>query len=102
MDAAARDAAEAMRRIAACEGGELDLSGLKHLEALPAELARLTGLQSLDLSECESLTDVSVLAGLTGLQSLDLSWCPSLTDVSVLAGLTGLQSLDLSWCPSLT
>jgi internalin A len=61
----------------------------------------LTGLQSLNLNQCSSLTNVTGLQGLTGLHTLDLSHCGALTDVMGLQGLTGLQSLDLSHCGAL-
>jgi internalin A len=62
----------------------------------------LRELQSLDLSGCQQLSDVSVLSGLSALQSLDLSWCGQLSDVSVLSGLSALQSLDLRRCGQLS
>jgi hypothetical protein len=74
---------------------DAELAGLAHLRGL-------TGLQSLDLSECERVTDAGLahLAGLTGLQSLDLGGCEQgkrVTDAGLahLRGLTGLRSLDL-------
>jgi len=88
------------------------LAGLSSLQTLNlsrcesltdvSSLAGLSGLQTLNLHNCRSLTDVSSLAGLSGLQTLDLRGCGSLTDVSSLAGLSGLQTLHLSWCESLT
>ena len=66
------------------------------------QTGRLTGLQTLNLSRCKALTDLTPLAGLTSLQTLNLSFCTALTDVTPLAGLTGLQTLDLSWCYALT
>ena len=57
---------------------ELDLS-LLALNRLPPELERLTSLQSLDLSWCGQLSDISSLASLTSLQSLDLSGCRQLS-----------------------
>jgi internalin A len=58
-------------------------------------LARLKQLQTLNLSGCEDVTDVTPLAGILGLQDLDLS-CTGVTDLSPLAGLQALQSLNLS------
>jgi internalin A len=80
---------------------ELDLSGLQALNRLPPELERFGSVQSLDLSLCEQLNDLSPLAGLTSLYTLDLSGCEQLNDLSPLAGLTSLQSLNLSWCNQL-
>jgi Leucine-rich repeat (LRR) protein len=65
-------------------------------------LSSLINLQSLDLSNCTSLTDLNVLSGLLNLQSLNLSWCPPKTDISGLSGLLNLRTLDLSSCGSLT
>ena len=60
-------------------------------------MARLTSLQSLNLSYCDPSGDLSPLASLTSLQSLNLWWCAWLSDdLSPLAGLTSLQSLNLS------
>ena len=94
---------EALRSVREAEttgAVELDLSE-PALNRLPRELASLTLLQSLNLSWCEYLSDVSPLAGLTSLQSLDLFWCDRLSDVSPLAGFISLQWLDLSGCEQL-
>ncbi|SRR6266481_6658077 len=82
---------------------KLDLSRLV-LFRLPRELARLTSLQSLNLSECRQLSgDLSPLTSLTSLQSLNLYECTQLSgDLSSLANLTSLQSLDLSNCGQLS
>ncbi|NOT87605.1 MAG: TIR domain-containing protein [Lysobacter sp.] len=58
-------------------------------------IAGLTALQSLNISGCHLLTDISPLAGLTALQSLNISECYRLTDISPLADLASLQSLLL-------
>jgi hypothetical protein len=87
--------AEALRRIRKAEktgAVELDLSGWKNtftelatLNRVPPELARLTWLQSLDLSWCEELSgDLYPLASLTSLQSLNLSGCTQLSGDLVL------------------
>jgi hypothetical protein len=104
---------EALRRIREAEetgAVELDLrgwkeeeyTGLETLNRLPPELASLTSLQSLILSDCGQLSDLSPLAGLASLQSLKLSGCYQLSDLSPLASLTSLQSLDLSGCRQLS
>jgi len=70
--------AEALHRIReAKETGalELDLSGLLALNRLPREFERLTLLQTLNLSGCWQLSDLSPLAGLTSLQVLSLVGC---------------------------
>ena len=65
-----------------------------------------TGLTSLDLSGCTSLTTIRANAfqGCKGLTSLDLSGCTSLTEIGSYAfyGCKDLTSLDLSGCTSLT
>ena len=43
-------------------------------------------LQTLDLSECERVRDVSALAGCAALQTLNLSHCSGVRGVSALAG----------------
>ena len=74
--------------------------GHETLNRLPRELARLTSLQSLDLSWGYQVSgDLSLLAGLTTLQELNLSRCEKLNDdLAPLASLTKLGSLDLSYC----
>jgi Leucine Rich repeats (2 copies)/4Fe-4S single cluster domain of Ferredoxin I len=60
-------------------------------------LERLASLQSLVLSNCWKLSDISPLAGLKSLQKLDLSGCNELSgDLSPLARLTSLRSLSLN------
>ncbi len=82
---------------------EWKLTGLETLTRLPPELERLTSLQSLNLSACRQLRNLSPLAGLASLQELDLRSCGQLSgDLSPLAGLTSLRSLDLSWCEQLS
>jgi internalin A len=58
-------------------------------------LTELTGLQVLDLYDCDRLVDLRPLAGLTWLQELYLSGCGLLSDLSPLPGLTGLRTLHL-------
>ena len=51
----------------------------KEMKALPAWTGELTGLQMLDLSECEGVGALPVEIGaLTALQTLHLSWCSGL------------------------
>jgi internalin A len=71
------------------------------LECLPEELADLTDLEYLDLSECEKLQDLSLLGRLTSLQQLRLSRCFEVRVLPPLAGLTSLRYLDLGWCTQL-
>jgi hypothetical protein len=86
---------------------QLDLSECDNItDAGLASLAPLTGLQQLGLSRCDKITDVGLasLAPLTGLQQLDLSRCRNITDAGLasLAPLTGLQQLGLTWCDKIT
>src|SRR5271165_4884455 len=95
---------EALRRIREAEDTgavRLDLSRLETLNRLPPELAGLTSLESLKLSDCWQLRDFSPLARLTSLQSLDLSECWQLSDLSPLADFTSLQTLGLAGCRQL-
>ncbi len=74
-----------------------------HSQLKSAEIvARLTQLQTLDLSECTDLTEVPSLANLTHLQSLDLTGCTHLTEVPSLDSLTRLQTLNINQCFGLT
>ncbi len=59
-------------------------------------------LHSLNLRNCEELTDITPLSGLTNLTELDLSSCPNLTDIIPLSGLINLTDLDLENCNKLT
>jgi len=81
----------------------VELGLTSDLVLLPAEIGQLTGLQSLDLSDCEQLGSVPVEIGqLTGLHTLDLSYCEQLASLPTEIGqLTGLQTLNLSFCRQL-
>jgi internalin A len=60
-------------------------------------LAELTSLHTFHfLSGCGRLSDLSPLAEMTSLQTLKLRGCDQLSDLIPLAGLTSLQTLDLS------
>src|SRR6516164_284244 len=100
------DYQKALRRIQEAKENksvELDLSGLAHLTRFPPELAGLTSLQSLSLSEDFQFSgDLSPLAALTSLQSLDLTRCYGLSDLSPLAKLASLRELNLSRCDGLS
>jgi len=78
----------------------LNLSGCVFLENI-SSLAGLLKLQTLDLSGSVVLSNITSLAGLLKLQSLNLGCCP-LTEISSLAWLLNLQTLDLRFCESLT
>ena len=74
----------------------LDTSGVKELK-LPTSVTdeemlrmfgdgRLSELRTLDLAECENITDASlvkVARGCPNLQSLSLAWCENITDTSL-------------------
>ena len=79
----------------------LNLSQCKSLTDLSL-IANFTQLTSLNLDECKSLTDLSPVANLTQLTNLDLLSCESLTDLSPVANLTQLTNLNLSSCPFIT
>jgi len=100
------DYQKALRRIQEAKENksvELDLSGLAHLTRFPPELAGLTSLQSLSLSEDFQFSgDLSPLAALTSLQSFDLTRCYGLSDLSPLAKLASLRELNLSVCNRLS
>jgi Leucine-rich repeat (LRR) protein len=72
-----------------------------HLASLPVLGWQCSSLQTLDISNCIRLTDVSALGQCSSLQTLDLSRCSDLTGVSALGQCSSLQTLDLSWCSSL-
>ncbi len=115
----AYELAQAKIAEAARKGAEiLDFAteDFRALDRLPPEIARLTELQSLGLSDTRiidltplagmtglkylfltntQITDLTPLAGLTELQRLDLDHT-EITDLTPLAGLTGLQNLDLT------
>jgi internalin A len=73
----------------------LDLSGCGRLWDL-SPLAGLSALRTLNLSFCHQLRDLALPAGLSALQTLKLFGCYQLRDLSPLAGLSALQTLDLS------
>jgi Leucine-rich repeat (LRR) protein len=100
------EGAKALGRIQEAErtrSDQLDLSDLVFLERLPHELNRLSSLQTLDISGCRRLNDISPLAGLTSLQSLKFFGSKEVcgSDLSPLAGLVSLQTLKLSMCMQL-
>ena len=53
--------------------GELDLSALPHLAALPRALAAAPALATLRLARCRGLRDIGAVAGMRCLATLDLS-----------------------------
>jgi internalin A len=94
------DYREALKRIREAEetgATDLDLSRLS-LTALPAGLASLTSLKSLNLVGCRKVRDLTPLSSLTSLQSLDLHMCAQIDDLTPLASLTTLRSLSLFTC----
>ena len=79
----------------------VNLSGtdITTLEDMPAGLEYL---QSLILSDCHELTDISALAGMKNIKALRFDDCYSLKDVSVIEGLVNLETLILKNCIGLT
>jgi Leucine-rich repeat (LRR) protein len=75
----------------------LNLSDCENISDL-SPLASLTQLTSLNLARCTRISDLSPLARLTQLTSLDLTRCTRISDLSPLARLTQLTSLDLTRC----
>lgn len=66
--------------------GIRSLSGIEHLK----------NLRSLNVTESDTLEDISALEGLTNLEELDLRGCPKIRDIGpILAKLTNLKSLCL-------
>ncbi|KAK6186414.1 hypothetical protein SNE40_008454 [Patella caerulea] len=70
-------------------------------------LNNIAGLQSLDLSSCEKLTDVSIkeVIKFSGLRSLNLSSVHGLTNASVIAianGNPSLEEIQFQQCPKIT
>ena len=61
-------------------------------------LWNLTSLNSLNVSGCQQLSDVSPVSKLTLLTILDLSLCVELDDVRFVSSLVRLRTLDLSDC----
>ncbi|MEI6209683.1 MAG: tetratricopeptide repeat protein [Desulfuromonadales bacterium] len=64
-------------------------------------LPRFSDPTSLDLSECKTLTDLSMLSGLVNLSSLCLDDCKNLSDILTLSELTNLTSLSFCNCKRL-
>ncbi|WP_261383922.1 leucine-rich repeat domain-containing protein [Streptomyces sp. T12] len=61
-------------------------------------LRHLTMLETLDLRQCDGLTDLTEIGELTRLTDLDLSGCTGVRDLTPVGRLTRLTRLDLSWC----
>jgi internalin A len=61
----------------------------------------LTSLQTLNLGECEQLSDLRPVARLTSLQTLNFTGCKQLSGLGPLAGLTSLRILNLHGCEQL-
>ena len=59
-------------------------------------------MQTLNLTNCFSLTALPDLSALTSLQTLILNYCESLTALPDLSALTSLKELILKNCSSLT
>lgn len=86
-----------------------ELTQLKRLELTSCELltelkplAKLKGLEELDLSFCGSLEDLAALSELTSLAVLHLVRCTEVTDLGPLTRLTNLRSLSLARCDGIT
>jgi len=84
---------------------ELSIGGNGLNDTALGDIARLTKLTSLDLSNSPLTGDQSrnhfTLGGLTHLSTLSLQNCHNVTDVTLFTGLTQLVNLNLSGCYSL-
>jgi len=69
---------------------DLNLSGKLHLQ--DEHLPFLSEVHTLNISDCEKITDVSVLKGVS---NLDISWCDGINDISGL-GEGKLHTLNIS------
>jgi len=79
----------------------LDLSGCELITDL-THLEMLNSLHSLNMVGCGRITDFAPFQTLTNLESIDLSWSENVTDRTPLKALTNLRSLDLSECREFT
>ena len=86
-----------------------DVVGVRGLDLNDPDVLRISELlllEELDLSGCETLTDMAVveLHKLTRLHTLDLSFCNLITNRAViaLASLPVLRWLSLNWCYGIT
>ncbi|CAN1805510.1 Disease resistance protein L6 [Linum perenne] len=84
-----------------------DMDGLESLEALESltlslrrlpNLSGLDNLETLDVSGCIQLVDVTGLAKLISLQKLNMSNCWSIEELPDISGMKSLNILDLSEC----
>jgi hypothetical protein len=86
----------------AMKGVSIDLAPFQHIEKGAFCVTRrvnyhlLTKLQSLTLSDCQSVTDVSCFQNIP---DLDLHYCRNITDVSPLSR---VHTLNLSCCDGFT
>jgi len=60
------------------------------------DIGRAINLETLDLSQCTYITDISPLSSLTKLKSLQLRGCTKIIDISPLSSLRELEMLDIS------
>ena len=81
----------------------LGLNGVKSDKQISdiEAVARLRNLRVLDVSRCDSLSNLNPLGSLITLQSLYCGSCHSLRDLDPVAGLPRLKDLDVSSCSSL-
>ena len=99
------DTAETWREVV----GALDATAMEELsigtllkgEFPVSSFGRLTGLASIDMTDCRGLTSLPDLSGLTSLTSINMSGCRGLTSLPDLSGLTSLKELDMYGCMDL-
>jgi internalin A len=81
---------------------ELDTSRSLQSFTNLAPLSALTGLDLLDLCDCEGISDLTPLSELTSLTKLCIRGCCGISDLKPLSGLSRLTSIDLSQCKRIT
>jgi hypothetical protein len=78
----------------------LDLCGNKDLQSV-AQIERLSGLRSLDLSDCNRLGNLDALRKFTSLEVLNLSSSGPFENIEPLRNLTSLKILRIARCTAL-
>jgi internalin A len=79
----------------------LSLSGCTNLKDV-SFLAYLPQLDDLIINRCPSLSNISAISKLYNLNFLNLSWCKQISDLSPLKKLYSLHFLDISNCPKIS
>jgi hypothetical protein len=91
-----------VKNVCFSSGEKIDFALLQHIEkgifraTKCANYDSLCNLQSLEISHCDTITDVSCFANIP---DLNLTSCDNINDVSPLSR---VHTLDLSWCRGIT